>query len=63
MPGHEELRRRLAAAGADLPDELVDLVVQAAGALATALEDLVGLDLGDAEPFVPSRRLVDDAGA
>jgi hypothetical protein len=50
----ERLRERLAAAGADIAPEIVELVVSAAGALVTSLDDLVALDLGAVEPFTPS---------
>jgi hypothetical protein len=47
----ERLRERLAAAGAEIAPEIVELVVAAAGALVTSLDDLGALDLGDVEPF------------
>jgi hypothetical protein len=53
MDDAERLRQRLAAAGAEIPSEIVDLVVIAAGPLVTALDDLVTLDLADVEPFTP----------
>jgi hypothetical protein len=55
------LRERLTAADVTLPPELVDVVVMAAGPMITSLDDLAALPLADLEPFVPSRRLVDDA--
>src|SRR5581483_11199199 len=46
MTDEERLRRRLIAAGP----------------LVAAMDELMRLDLGDAEPFCPARRLPDDAG-
>jgi hypothetical protein len=43
------------------PAELVDVIVAAAGPMISALDDLAALPLDDLEPFVPSRRLPDDA--
>jgi hypothetical protein len=57
----ERFRTRLTAAGADVPDELLGLVLAMAGPLVTAIDALAALDFGDVEPFVPSRRLVEDA--
>jgi hypothetical protein len=57
----ERFRTRLAAAGADVPDELLGLVLAMAGPLVTAIDALAALDLGEVEPFVPARRLVEDA--
>ena len=61
MAATDVLRERLAACGAELPLELLDLIVAVAGPLLTALDDLLTLDLGDVEPFVPTVRLVADA--
>jgi hypothetical protein len=57
----DRFRTRLAAAGADVPDEFLGLVLAMAGPLVTAIDALAALDLRDVEPFVPSRRLVEDA--
>ena len=57
----DRFRRRLAAAGATIPDEIVDILVVLAAPLISAQEHLTEIDLGDAEPFCPSRRLPDDA--
>ena len=58
----EELfRQRLAVAGADIPEDLLSIVFMTAGPLVSAVETLARLDLGDAEPFCPTRRLPDDA--
>ena len=57
----ERLRARMAAAGVELPRELIDVVAMAAGPMITALDALLALDLGDLEPFSPARRLPDDA--
>src|SRR5437667_11399478 len=57
----ERLRARMAAAGVELPPELIDVVAMAAGPMITALDALLALDLGDLEPFSPARRLPDDA--
>src|SRR5207245_25857 len=57
-----ELRERMAAAGIELPPELIDVVATAAGLMITSLDALLSLDLGDLEPFSPARRLPDDAG-
>jgi len=57
----DRLRERMTAAGVELPHEMVDLVVAAAGPMITALEDLVALAPADVEPFTPARRLPDDA--
>ena len=61
MSDRERFRERLAACGADVPAELVDVVLLAAGPMVTALDALVALDLADVEPFVPARRLPEDA--
>ena len=53
-------RRRLMAAGADVPEDLLGFVFAMAGPLVTAIEGLLALDLGDLEPFSPERRLPDD---
>jgi len=57
----ERLRARMAAAGVELPPELIEVVAMAAGPMITALDALLALDLGDLEPFSPARRLPDDA--
>ncbi len=57
-----KLRERMAAAGIELPPELIDVVATAAGPMITSLDALLSLDLGDLEPFSPARRLPDDAG-
>ena len=57
----DAFRQRLAAAGVDLPAELVELVAMFAGPMVTALDDLTRVDLGGLEPFCPARRLPDDA--
>ncbi len=57
----ERLRARMAAAGVELPPELIDVVAMAAGPMITSLDALVALDLADLEPFSPARRLPDDA--
>src|SRR6266516_1546892 len=57
----ERLRARMAAAGVELPPELIDVVAMAAGPMITSLDALLALDLGDIEPFSPARRLPDDA--
>ena len=62
MPGLPSLRERLAAAGLDLPAALVPVIEQRLVPVLASLEALAALDLGDAEPFSPTRRLVDDAG-
>jgi len=56
----ERLRQRMAAAGVDLPPEMIDLVIAAGGATISALDELVVLAPPDAEPFVPARQLSDD---
>jgi len=61
MHASERLRERMAAAGIDLPRELIDLVAMAAGPMITSLDALLSLDLSDLEPFAPARRLPDDA--
>jgi len=45
----------------DLPSELADLVVMAAGPMVTSLDELAAVAVDDLEPFVPARRLADDA--
>jgi len=57
----EDLRQRMIAAGVDLPAEIIDMVVIAAGPMVTSLEDLVALAPEGIEPFTPARRLPDDA--
>ena len=61
MQATERLRERMAAAGVELPPELVDVIVMAAGPMITSLDALLALDLGDLEPFSPAGRLPDDA--
>jgi len=61
MSERDRFRDRLAACGADIPAELVDVVLLAAGPMVTALDVLVALDLAEVEPFVPARRLPADA--
>ena len=61
MSDGEKLRQRMIAAGVDLPAEVADLVVLSAGPMITSLDVLVTESLGDLEPFVPARRLSDDA--
>ena len=61
MTDSNDLRRRLAAVGAVIPDELIDVVAAMAGPMLAAHERLTELDLGECEPFSPYRRLVDDA--
>jgi hypothetical protein len=56
-----DLRRRMLAAGVDLPDDLTDMVVAAAGPMVTSLDELAAVALDDVEPFAPARRLPDDA--
>jgi hypothetical protein len=58
-----DLRRRLLAAGVDLPEELTDVVVAAAGPMVTSLDELAAIAVGDLEPFTPARRLPEDAPA
>ncbi len=53
----------MTAVGVDLPAEIVDLVIAAGGATITALDDVVAHAPADVEPFVPARRLPDDAAA
>lgn len=57
----ERFRRRLEAAGARIPDELVDVVVALAAPLVLAHDRLVELELGDVEPFDPALHPVVDA--
>jgi hypothetical protein len=61
MRDGEDLRRRLGAVGVELPTEIIELVAKAAGVLLGALDDLLVLDVGDAEPFDPGLRLPADA--
>ena len=61
MRDGEDLRRRLGAVGVELPAEITALVTKAAGMLLGALDDLLVLDVGDAEPFDPTLRLPADA--
>ncbi len=51
----------MAAAGVDLPPEMIDLVIAAGGATISALDELVLVAPPDTEPFVPARQLSDDA--
>ena len=60
QPG-ERLRARMAAAGIELPPELAEIVITAAGAMVTALDDLVGVAPENVEPFDPVARLPEDA--
>jgi hypothetical protein len=57
----EVLRARLAAAHIELPEELLEVVIMAAGPLITALDELLALDFQGTEPFAPAQRLVGDA--
>ena len=61
MTDEEMLRVRLEAAGADLPEQLLALIAPMVQPLLATLDALVTLDVGKVEPFVPARRLVDDA--
>jgi len=61
MQERDRFRERLAACGADIPPDLVDIVLLAAGPMVTSLDALVALDLADVEPFIPARRLPLDA--
>jgi hypothetical protein len=61
MIDEEGLRARLRAAGAELPDELLALIVPMLRPLLETFDGLAALDLGDTEPFFPAQRLVDDA--
>jgi len=54
------LGERLAAAGVDLPSEVVALLEARLAPLLASLDALVALDLGGREPFSPER-LADDA--
>ena len=56
-----KLRERIAAAGIDLPPELVDVAITVSGELLTALDGLLAIAPADTEPFVPARQLPDDA--
>jgi hypothetical protein len=60
VPDLERLRQRMAAAGVDLPPDLIDLVLSAGGATISALDELLALAPPDTEPFVPARQLPDD---
>ena len=62
MPDVAPLRAALAAAGLDLPADVVGLIEERLGPLLGSLDALVALDLADVEPFSP-RRLADDAAA
>ena len=59
----EAFRRRMTAAGVDLPAGIADLVVMAAGPMITSLDELATVALDGLEPFVPARCLPDDAPA
>jgi len=61
MTDLERFRRRLEAAGAEVPADLLEVLFTVGGRLVTALDALLVLDLGDAEPFVAARRLPEDA--
>ena len=61
MDAGERLRQRMAAAGIELPPELADVVIAAAGPMVTALDDLVAVAPEDLEPFRPTERLTEDA--
>ncbi|MFN8543891.1 MAG: hypothetical protein U0807_06770 [Candidatus Binatia bacterium] len=61
MTDVDDLRARLSAAGVDLPADVIPFVAPLLGALIQGLDLLVTLDLGDVDPFVPARQLVDDA--
>ncbi|TMB05551.1 MAG: hypothetical protein E6J70_01985 [Deltaproteobacteria bacterium] len=50
MPGPPSLRERLAAAGLDLPADLVPVIEQRLAPLLASLDALAALDLGDTEP-------------
>ena len=60
MAGSPSLGERLAAAGLDLPAELVPLIEQRLAPVLASFDALVALDLVGVEPFSP-RRLADDA--
>src|SRR5262249_51074498 len=62
MTDEDMLRIRFQAAGADFPDELLALIGPMVQPLLATLDALATLDVGTAEPFVPARQLVDDAG-
>jgi len=61
MQASGRLRERMAAAGVDLPSEVIDAVVMAAGPVVTSLDALLAIDLSGVEPFAPAERLPDDA--
>ena len=61
MSDADTLRQRMIAAGVDLPAEVVDLVLASAGPLISSFDALLTVALGDLEPFLPTRRLPDDA--
>jgi hypothetical protein len=63
MRDAESLRERLVAARVELPEEILQIVVMAAGPLITALDELIALDLGTDEPFMAGQRLSEDAAA
>ena len=60
MRDGEQLRRRMEAAGVDLPPALTEIVMRTAGPMITSLDDLVALAPEDLEPFSPVR-LADEA--
>ena len=60
MIDRQWLQSQLADLG-DVPDEVLDMVLQVAGPLLERHERLLALDLNDVEPFCPARRLSDDA--
>jgi len=62
MDDVERFRARLAAAGAVVPEEILDVVAGQFEPMLGSLDVLLGLDLGAVEPFVPARQLVEDAG-
>jgi hypothetical protein len=55
MQASERFRQRMAAAGVELPPELVEVVVLAAGPMITSLDGLLTLELDGLEPFLPAR--------
>jgi hypothetical protein len=59
----DRLRARLAANGAAVPDAMLPIIGLMAGPMLEALDALAAADLGDLEPFDPTRVLVADARA